>query len=95
MRKSDTKNAKKHGMHSTTPEEIGRRLHDASFMWSKPDAVRFPKHQSPEAFAFQVAQAALDLWPMDVKITDLDIAVITGEARDTALTVHLNELANF
>lgn len=82
-------------MRSTTSEEIGRRLARSELLFSQSDAKRYPKPKTPEALAFQVTQAALEMWPSDVKVTDIDIAVIDGCARDTALTIHLNELANF
>lgn len=82
-------------MHSTTPEELGHAIAAQNKSYAQSDAVRYPKGKSPEAFTFLVTQAALELWPSDVKLTDLDIALINGEARDTALTIRLNELANF
>ena len=64
-------------------------------LYSTPDAIKYPKHQTPEALAFQGVVAALDLWPAEVPFTDLDAHIVTGCTGDVALSIYLQMLANF
>ena len=75
-----------------TAKEIGDREHK---LFTMPDGVKYPKRKTPEALAFLVTQSALESWPTDVAITPFDVELVAGSALNSALTIHLNELAEF